>query len=104
MRIEMAQAIGQQYSLFGQPSNEQDPPDEIPIPVSDNSPEALRQLLQANLHYRTTPWPRPYDATSHMLRLSDARDLSWVDDGSVHLIVTSPPYWTLKQYAENNAN
>jgi len=99
----MAQAIGQQHSLFGQPSYENDQPDEIPIPLSDNSPEALRQLLQANMHYRAMPWPRPYDATSHMLRLSDARDLSWIDDGAVHLIVTSPPYWTLKQYAENNA-
>jgi len=32
------------------------------------------------------------------LRRGDARDLSWIPDQSVHLIVTSPPYWTLKQY------
>ncbi len=36
--------------------------------------------------------------TSHTLRLADARDLSGVPDGSVHLVLTSPPYWTLKQY------
>ncbi|HSR53438.1 MAG TPA: site-specific DNA-methyltransferase [Acidobacteriota bacterium] len=24
--------------------------------------------------------------------------MSWIEDASVHLIVTSPPYWTLKQY------
>jgi site-specific DNA-methyltransferase (adenine-specific) len=30
--------------------------------------------------------------------LSDARDLSWIKDESVHLVVTSPPYWTLKDY------
>jgi site-specific DNA-methyltransferase (adenine-specific) len=28
----------------------------------------------------------------------DARDLSILADESVHLVVTSPPYWTLKQY------
>jgi site-specific DNA-methyltransferase (adenine-specific) len=28
----------------------------------------------------------------------DARDLGWLPDESVHLVVTSPPYWTLKEY------
>lgn len=32
------------------------------------------------------------------LRLGDARDLDWIPDESVHLAVTSPPYWTLKEY------
>lgn len=41
--------------------------------------------------------------TSHRLHLGDARQLEWVDDNSVHLVVTSPPYWTLKQYNENHA-
>lgn len=36
--------------------------------------------------------------TSHALHQGDARDLSFIPDQSVHLIVTSPPYWTLKQY------
>jgi len=31
----------------------------------------------------------------------DARDLSFLDDESIHLIVTSPPYWNLKRYNEN---
>jgi len=31
----------------------------------------------------------------------DARDLSFLEDESVHLIVTSPPYWNLKRYNEN---
>jgi site-specific DNA-methyltransferase (adenine-specific) len=35
--------------------------------------------------------------------LGDARDLSWIPDKSVHLVVTSPPYWTLKEYAKDNA-
>jgi DNA modification methylase len=36
--------------------------------------------------------------TQHTLRLGDARDLSAIPDESVHLVVTSPPYWTLKEY------
>ena len=31
----------------------------------------------------------------------DARDLSFLDDESIHLIITSPPYWNLKRYNEN---
>jgi len=37
-------------------------------------------------------------ATRHRLRRGDARDLSWIDDRSVHLVVTSPPYFNLKKY------
>jgi site-specific DNA-methyltransferase (adenine-specific) len=39
--------------------------------------------------------------TSHRLINGDARDLSFLDDQSVHLVVTSPPYWNLKRYNEN---
>jgi len=36
----------------------------------------------------------------HELYQRDARDLSVVDDESVHLAVTSPPYFNLKDYGE----
>jgi site-specific DNA-methyltransferase (adenine-specific) len=39
--------------------------------------------------------------TFHRLINGDARDLSFLPDESVHLVVTSPPYWNLKRYAEN---
>lgn len=32
----------------------------------------------------------------------DARELDWIPDNSVHLVLTSPPYWTLKRYPEND--
>jgi site-specific DNA-methyltransferase (adenine-specific) len=32
----------------------------------------------------------------------DARALDFVDDESVHLVVTSPPYFNLKEYAPGN--
>jgi len=36
----------------------------------------------------------------HQMTLGDARDLSSIPSTSVHLVVTSPPYWTLKAYNE----
>ncbi len=40
--------------------------------------------------------------TFHRLINGDARELSFLDDESVHLVVTSPPYWNLKRYNENS--
>lgn len=39
--------------------------------------------------------------TTHSLHLGDARELEWIPDNSVHLVVTSPPYWTLKKYNDH---
>jgi modification methylase len=40
-------------------------------------------------------------ATRHQLVVGDSRDLSSIQSGTVHLVVTSPPYWTLKTYNES---
>jgi site-specific DNA-methyltransferase (adenine-specific) len=69
------------------------------LSAADNSPEGLKILRAANERFRQIPWPAPYDRTTHQLELGDARDLRSIADESVHLVVTSPPYWTLKQYA-----
>jgi modification methylase len=39
--------------------------------------------------------------TSHYLHLGDARKMSALKAESVHLILTSPPYWTLKEYRDS---
>jgi site-specific DNA-methyltransferase (adenine-specific) len=65
---------------------------------NDATPTGLANLRKANERMRKEPWPAPHDHTSHLLQAGDARDLSWIPDESVHLIVTSPPYWTLKEY------
>lgn len=36
--------------------------------------------------------------THHEVVLGNARRLDWLQPQSVHLVVTSPPYWTLKRY------
>jgi DNA modification methylase len=40
-------------------------------------------------------------STTHRLINRDAREMSNIKDQSVHLIVTSPPYWTLKKYNDH---
>ena len=39
--------------------------------------------------------------TTHTVHQGDARHLDWIPDESVQLVVTSPPYWTLKEYPAN---
>lgn len=70
---------------------------------ADNTPGGLAALLAENRQYRSRPWPAPFNKTDHRLHLGDARDLAWLPDESVHLVVTSPPYWTLKEYAPSVA-
>jgi modification methylase len=38
--------------------------------------------------------------TRHLLAQGDARDLGWIPDESIHVVVTSPPYGLLKQYSQ----
>lgn len=70
----------------------------VRLPESDATKEGLAMLRAANIEYRRLPWPKPFATTTHNLALGDARDLTSIPDASVHLIVTSPPYWTLKKY------
>jgi len=43
------------------------------------------------------------DTTTHRLIQGDARSMPFIPDESVHLVVTSPPYWNLKKYNEDRA-
>lgn len=50
-------------------------------------------------------WPVLFEnmeTTIHRLINGDARDLFFLEDESVHLVITSPPYWNLKRYNENS--
>lgn len=40
--------------------------------------------------------------TTHTLINGDSRNLSLIPDKSIHLIITSPPYWQLKDYGNDN--
>jgi DNA modification methylase len=71
------------------------------IPATDNEPGAPEVLLKANRILRGRRWPAPYDRTRHEMILGDARDLRTIPEESVHLVVTSPPYFNLKPYASD---
>jgi DNA modification methylase len=40
--------------------------------------------------------------TIHRMIYGDSRQMNLIDDKSVHLIITSPPYWQLKDYGTDN--
>jgi modification methylase len=65
-------------------------------PTAKPTPKPKRTRKEAT----AIPEMRPYDGppTEHRLVLGDARQLDWIDDQSVHLVVTSPPYFNLKKY------
>ncbi len=40
-------------------------------------------------------------STSHLLSVNDAREMHNIPSNSIHLILTSPPYWSLKKYNDS---
>ena len=40
--------------------------------------------------------------TNHKIIFGDSRSLNKIQDKSVHLIITSPPYWQLKDYGNDS--
>jgi modification methylase len=71
------------------------------VEYADNEPGAIAKLQELNEFYRRHKWPPEFARTRHQLQCADARDLSFIPNESIHLIVTSPPYWTLKDYLAN---
>lgn len=74
-------------------------PETVTLDRPDNEPGAIERLQELNEFYRTNRWPAEYAKTRHRLVCADGRDLSPIPNESVHLVVTSPPYWTLKEYS-----
>src|SRR5258708_40241133 len=69
-----------------------DPQTAIPRLAKDG--EAVRLIEQA---IQTIP-------TVHRLYLGDARDMLNVKPAGGHLVLTSPPSWTLKRYRDSHAH
>ena len=40
--------------------------------------------------------------TEHKIIFGDSRRMTEVEDSSVQLVITSPPYWQLKDYGTEN--
>lgn len=43
-----------------------------------------------------------YNIAGARIYIKDAREMTELPDESVHLVITSPPYWTLKDYKNDN--
>jgi len=41
-------------------------------------------------------------STKHKIIIGDSRNMTELKDNSVHLVVTSPPYWQIKDYGDKN--
>ena len=61
------------------------------IPALAKDPVSVAQIRDLLTHVETT----------HEVVLGDAREVR-LPSSSVHLVVTSPPYWTLKQYPDGD--
>jgi hypothetical protein len=61
------------------------------IPRIAKDPELIR-LIERAVHQVPT---------SHSLHRGDAREMPGLEPHSVHLVLTSPPYWTLKEYRDS---
>jgi len=86
--IPMADIIDLSTYLPSKLSNLKNPQTDIPRIAKDKN-----LIIQIEEALQRIP-------TKHNLFLDDARQLSFLDSKSVHLIVTSPPYWTLKKYRQ----
>ena len=40
--------------------------------------------------------------TDHQIVIGDSRNMDLIEDASVHIVVTSPPYWQLKDYGNSD--
>jgi DNA modification methylase len=68
-----------------------DPQTAIPrLAKDENSVESIERAVQSI-------------PTTHRLFLADSRAISALQPESVHLVLTSPPYWTLKEYRDSEA-
>lgn len=63
------------------------------IPNIAKSPAILKEISTTT---RRIP-------TVHRLHLGDSREIDFIPPNSIHLVVTSPPYWKLKKYNDSHA-
>ena len=77
-----------EYLPSGLPSIK-NPQTDIPNIAKD---ENLVRLIHESVHRIPT---------NHDLYMGDARSMSALKQESVHLVLTSPPYWTLKEYRDS---
>ena len=69
-------------------------------PITDHQTDLPRIARDSRLTARIDAKLREIPTIHHLYR-NDARRLDFLEPDSVQLVVTSPPYWTLKQYRDS---
>lgn len=82
------------------PARAFDPADFVPAEVGPitNHQTDLPRIARDEVAIRAIEANVQQIPTQHSLYLGDARAIEFLQKDSVHLVVTSPPYWTLKTY------
>ncbi len=73
------------------------PPDILALAQQDDQ-RAVPKIAKSRALAAEVEWAARRVPTAHRLILGDARYLEFLPSETVHLAVTSPPYWTLKSY------
>lgn len=74
----------------------------LDLPVSDDAQTLIPSLAKDERSVRLIEQSVQTIPTAHRLNLADARRMK-LEPESVHLVLTSPPYWTLKEYRDSEA-
>src|SRR5579862_4165179 len=78
------------------------PPGVTPVPYARAARAArAARVARAARAARTARRGRVTGPTRHVIRQGDARDLGFIETESVHLVCTSPPYGSLKEYDDH---
>ena len=64
----------------------------------ENDQTSIPKLAKHDALLRQIDFILPNLPTFHHFHRADAREMAFLKPQSVHLVVTSPPYWTLKKY------
>jgi DNA modification methylase len=80
---DLSRYVPQELANLGDP--------QTAIPRIAKDPQSIR-LIERAVHQVPT---------SHSIYRGDAREMLELEPRSVHLVLTSPPYWTLKEYRDS---
>lgn len=69
---------------------------------SDESQSMIPRLAKDEKAVRSIERSVQTIPTTHKLLVGDARSMSNLAAESIHLVLTSPPYWTLKEYRDSH--
>jgi DNA modification methylase len=98
--------MGKQADIlaFGKSPKEAVLREHVPVSLAHlrRSQSAIPTLAKNETATRDIAAILPTLPTSHEMRRADAREMDFLPARSVHLVLTSPPYWTLKQYNESD--